>query len=196
MPRQMPQKMEELLSRIDNPDTIRDIQNKWSELVTANDNYELNYPQQFANLVEGNLKFKEQKTIPTPAEQMQMYESMVMSEISDHLEGKQQQGKEETYELDGKDNLKDKFRLNFKDVGTPQQQAAGLEKANHDLDKSQELNVTWLQDYKAQKEAANIPAKETQQPNEYSLQLNFKMMDSPDKSEITPEPEEPEIDKD
>lgn len=190
----MPQKMEELLSKIENPDTIRDIQNKWSELVTANDNYELNYPQQFANLVEGNLKFKEQKTIPTPAEQMQMYESMVMSEISDHLEGKQQQEKEETYELDGKDNLKDKFRLSFKDVGTPQQQAARLAKANHDLDKSQELNVTWLQDYKAQKEAANIPGKETQQPNEYSLQLHFKTMDVPAKSEI--EPEEPEIDKD
>jgi hypothetical protein len=204
MSRQMPQKMEELLYRIKDPDIIREIQHKWNDLVIANDNYERNYPQQFANQVEGNLKFKEQKTIPTPAEQMQVYESMVIAQIQDHLDDKQQPGQEATYELkdDSKATpdqvqLNDRFRLTFTEVTQPQQkeEMPPKGKAYNDMDQSQELNVTWLKDYKAQKEAQNKTDKELQ-PDTYNLQLNFGKLETPDKSEIEPEPQEPEMDKD
>lgn len=78
MAERMPKEMQELLARIENPDEIKRVQLLWNDYIAANDNYELNYPQQFANIVDGNRRFGQNKTIPTPAEQLRQYESLVM----------------------------------------------------------------------------------------------------------------------
>lgn len=199
----MPKDMEDLLFQLNDPDIIRDIQGKWDDLVAANDNYERNYPQQFANLVEGNLKFKEQNSIPTPAEQLQAYESIIIAEIEEHLEEKQRLEKEETYELEqdekagpDKDNIIDQFQLTFSEVTTPQKEPARGKEFN-DLEKSQELNVTWLQEYKEelereQKSIAN--GKEIQPEDPYRLQLNFGRLEDLDRDRDI-EPDEPEMEK-
>lgn len=207
MARAMPKDMQELMDKLHDPDTIREIQTKWNAYVTANEQYERNYPQQFGNLVEGNLKFKEQKSIPTPAEQMAMFEDMVREEIEDHLEQKDTQDKEQVYELDHKqpddtpipelpndrvEKLAD-FRLSFEDTDLRDKR---VPKTN-DIDKSQELNVVWLQDYKDQKareEQQRVQKKnKTQQEQDkpYELNLTFGRLDEHNKSSDHIKPEEP-----
>lgn len=84
----MPEDIAALLEQIPNYDDVVRIQNKWHEYAKANEVYELNYPQQFGNLVEANLKFKEQKSIPTPAEQMAQYNETIRGELTDLLQDK------------------------------------------------------------------------------------------------------------
>lgn len=199
--------MDELLHKIDDPDVIKTIQGKWNELVAANDNYERNYPQQYANLVEGNLKFKEQKSIPTPAEQLQMYESMVIAEIKDYLDEKQKEEKEATYELEQGDNTgkntpddRERFRLSYADItkkamqpGTPQKSAP-----SNNIEKSQELGVTWMKAYKEQREQEHksLSNDKAVHPGGYELNLNFGKLEDLDKADRHMEPEAPEPEKD
>lgn len=211
MARQMPKDMQELLGKLHDPNTIRSIQGRWNEYVAINEQYEQNYPQQFANQVEGNLKFKEQKSIPTPAEQMAMFEDMLREEIEEHLDEKELQGKDEVYELNENKNIdtpkpdlfNDRtekitdFKLNFEDRGLRDKPVP--EDKTNDIDRSQELNVVWLKDYKDQK------AKETQEPvldsskqqtppdKPYELNLTFGRLEELDNSDRHIEPGEPEV---
>lgn len=209
MARQMPKDIQELLGKLHDPDTIRLIQGRWSEYVATNEQYEQNYPQQFANQVEGNLKFKEQKSIPTPAEQMAMFEDMLREEIEEHLDDKELQGKDEVYELDENKNIgtpkpeppNDRtekitdFKLNFEDRGL-RDKPVPKDKIN-DMDKSQELNVVWLQDYKdqkakeAQEPVQDISKQQSQPDKPYELNLTFGRLEEPDKSDQMLEPGEP-----
>jgi hypothetical protein len=209
MGRPMPKQMEELLQHINDPEEIRNIQGKWNEYVAANENYELNYPQQFGNLVEANLKFKEQKSIPTPAEQMRIYESLMMEEINDLLEERQVEDKEQVYELEedkeieepdapglSEDRMQD-FKLTFGDMEyiEPENENAPSKSPGNDIDKSQELNVVWLKDYREQQQQAK-EAKKEKEPlpqQSYDYQLTFGNLDDIEKDDI--EPEEPEIDE-
>ncbi|MEZ5016084.1 MAG: hypothetical protein R2800_03475 [Flavipsychrobacter sp.] len=209
MARQMPKDMQELLGKLHDPDTIRSIQGRWNEYVATNEQYEQNYPQQFAHQVEGNLKFKEQKSIPTPAEQMAMFEDMLREEIEEHLDEKELQGKDEVYELhenknigtpkpdlpNGRAEKVTDFKLNFEDRGLRDSPVS--EDKTNDMDRSQELNVIWLQDYKdqkakeAQEPVQDTPKQEPQPDKPYELNLTFGRLEEPDKSDQTLEPEEP-----
>ena len=118
MAQKMPKELEEMLHQLDDPDEIKRIHGKWLELAAANENYERNYPIQFGNLVEANLKFKENKTIPTPTEQMRGYNDLIRNEISDSLEAKEVNSPEENvYELEDDQPSKEKtfeeFKLTF-----------------------------------------------------------------------------------
>ncbi|MBS1778045.1 MAG: hypothetical protein JST70_01895 [Bacteroidetes bacterium] len=201
MARQMPKEMQELLYQIDDPDIINGIHQKWNELVAANDNYELNYPQQFGNLVDGNMKFKEQKSIPTPAEQMQMYESMVLAEIHDRIDDKEKGDNEATYELEpdeqappDKVQTADQFRLTFSDMSEPKADKDAPEKEKAPDDK--ELNVTWLQAYQEERAQEQQQPELPDQQQPYTLQLNFGKLEELDRSDMEIEPDEPEMEKD
>lgn len=209
MARQMPKDMQELLGKLHDPDTIRSIQGRWNEYVATNEQYEHNYPQQFANQVEGNLKFKEQKSIPTPAEQMAMFEDMLREEIEAHLDEKEVQGKDEVYELDENKNIgtskpelpNDRtekitdFRLNFEDRGLRDKPVPEVK--TNDIDRSQELNVVWLQEYneqkakEAQEPVQDTPKQEPRPDKPYELNLTFGKLEEHDKSDRHIEPEEP-----
>lgn len=211
----MPPAMEELLNKLDNPEDVRHIQQRWNECVAANDKYELAFPEQFGNLVESNRRFGENKTIPTPAEQLRMYETMVTQEINDLAEIRQHE-QEELYELEeqqpqqnaqlpSEERMRD-FQLTFDDMGyteqeekTPQQepQARG-----RDLDQSQDLSVTWLKEYQAQQEA--VQGVEQEQPTTkeepakpYDFNLVFKGIEEMEKEDaIEPEMEQEREDMD
>lgn len=191
----MPPAMEELLNTLNEPEDIRRIQEKWNECVEANENYERNYPQQFGNLVEANRKFGEQKTIQTPAEQLRMYEAMVMQEINDLAETRQQE-QEELYELDeqqpqqevqltSEDRMRD-FQLTFGDMGYSEQEDKTSQPAQdeqkRDLNQSQDLGITWLKEYKAEQEAEQgIEQEQTATKDEpakpYDFNLVFKSIE-------------------
>lgn len=199
----MPKEMEELLFQIDDPDKIIEIQQKWNEYVAANDNYERVYPLQLAAIVDGNNKFKEQKTLQTPAEQLQMYATMTTGEIKDYLQEKEQ-GKEEVYEVgddkepgDAGPSKQDKFRdfqLTFDMLETepgrdvpPEQDKEGF-----DIDKSQDLKIEWLEEYKGQEKDTPDPAEKLpQQDKPYELNISFGLLDELDKSDYEIEPDEP-----
>lgn len=102
----MPFEMEQQLFKLDDHEEIKRIQQMWNAHYVAYEKYELDYSIQLGSIVEGNRMFGEQKSIPTPAEQLRMYESMVMAEINDKLDEKDQT-KEELYEIDepGKDDI-------------------------------------------------------------------------------------------
>lgn len=203
MAERMPKEMQELLARIDNPDEIKRVQLLWNDYVAANDNYELNYPQQFANIVDGNRRFGQNKTIPTPAEQLRQYESLVMAEINDLIQ-EQELAKEELYELEDKQEPEapteesriEQFRLSYDDMErtTVQQALPG-----RDIDQSQELGITWIKEWEREQQAQqpskdNTPAHETpKQPDE--LKLTFDDRDNPDKDDYGIEPEEPDMDE-
>lgn len=207
----MPAAMEELLNKLEEPEDIRRIQERWNECVAANDNYELTYPQQFGNLVESNRRFGEHKTIPTPAEQLRMYETMVMQEINDLAETRQQE-REELYELEeqppqkatqlpSEDRMRD-FQLTFDDMGYTEQeekiaQAKEGEKGR-DIDQSQDLGITWLKEYQAHQGAEQeqpIPKEEPAKP--YDFNLVFKGIEDMEKEDaIEPEMEQEREDMD
>lgn len=203
MAERMPKEMQELLARIENPDEIKRVQLLWNDYVAANDNYELTYPQQFANIVDGNRRFGQNKTIPTPAEQLRNYESMVLAEINDLIQEQELQ-KEELYQLD--DNKEpevpteeqriEQFRLSFDDIERTEEQQA---LPGRDIDQSQELGITWLKGWEQERQAQqppkdNAPGKETpKQP--YELKLTFDDRDNPEKDDYGIEPEEPDMDE-
>src|SRR5690606_2511181 len=152
MAQRMPREMEEKLILINDPDAIIEIQQQWNKYVAANDKYEQTYPQQFGALVEGNLKFKENKSIPTPAEQMTMYRGMVMEAIEEQLGEKNMTGKEATYELDEAapqqqihHDRQGKLELSFTDKSLRDKQEM------KNIDQSQDLNLTWLKEHREQK---------------------------------------------
>ncbi len=199
----MPKEMQELLARVENPDEIRRVQLLWNDYVAANDNYELTYPQQFANIVDGNRRFGQNKTIPTPAEQLRQYESLVMAEINDLIQ-EQELEKEELYELEDKqeperpaeENRIEQFRLSFDDMKRTEEQQA---LQGRDIDQSQELGITWLKEWERDQQAQqpskdNVPGKETpKQPDE--LKLTFDDRDNPSQDDYGIEPEEPDMDE-
>ena len=203
MAERMPKEMQELLARIENPDEIKRVQLLWNDYVAANDNYELTYPQQFANIVDGNRRFGQNKTIPTPAEQLRNYESMVLAEINDLIQ-KQELQKEELYQLE--DNKEpevpteeqriEQFRLSFDDVERTEEQQA---LPGRDIDQSQELGITWLKEWEQEQQAQqpskdNASAQETpKQP--YELKLTFDDKDNSEKDDYSIEPEEPDMDE-
>lgn len=203
MAERMPKEMQELLARIDNPDEIKRVQLLWNDYVAANDNYELNYPQQFANIVDGNRRFGQNKSIPTPAEQLRQYESLVMAEINDLIQ-EQELAKEELYELEDKqepetpteESRMDQFRLSFDDMERPTVQQA---LPGRDIDQSQELGITWIKEWEREQQAQqsskdNTPAQETpKQPDE--LKLTFDDRDNLEKDDYGIEPEEPDMDE-
>lgn len=178
----MPQDIEELLFQMDNPDEITRIQKKWAEYNEANKNYERNYDIQFANLVEANLKFKESKTIPTPAEQMRNYTDAIRAEISDLIEERQ---KEPLYELEENiqepeqasrlaDDIKAKFKLSFDYRDNEKSNGQDLDnkgvKKGHTLDKSQELGLSWLKSYQKQKaQETNRVEPDLDKPSKFKI---------------------------
>jgi hypothetical protein len=89
----MPEDIEKMLYQLDNYEDIERIQKQWMQYQSANDRYEKQYSQQLGNIVEGNLKFKETKSIPTPAEQMHQFNDSIRQELYE-LHGK---GKEQDY---------------------------------------------------------------------------------------------------
>src|SRR5690606_11103690 len=151
--------------------------------------YELNYPQQFANIVDGNRRFGQNKTIPTPAEQLRQYESLVMAEINDLIQ-EQELAKEVLYELEDKQDPEapteesriDQCRLTFDDMErTGKQQAL----RGSDVNQSQVLGITWIQEWEREQQAQQ-PSKDNthghqtpKQPDE--LKLTFDDRDNPDK---------------
>lgn len=218
MARQMPKDMQQRLGELQDPETIRSIQGKWNEYVATNEQYELNYPQQFAHQVEGNLKFKEQKSIPTPAEQMASFETMVREEIEGHLGDKGDIDKDPVYELDDKEQsdsprsetvneregrMKD-FQLSFGDMSlrdkdVPEQETPAKE---NDIERSQVLNVVWLKDYKEQKaqeqkeQTQDMTKAQPEQDKPYELSLTFGKLEELERSNEQIEPEQPDMEPD
>jgi hypothetical protein len=206
MAEQMPKEIEEQLFRFDNPDEIKRIQEKWQEYSQANDNYERNYPEQFAHIVEANNKFKEHKTIPTPAEQWAAYKGSIQQEIEAHLQEQEMQH-EETYTLDEKvpaadveiymDDPKGDFQLTWDDMNAASHEQPTIGQT-HNMDKAQELGITWIMDHEAE-QAVKQQKEEKQelQSTKDKLQefrLSFdKDYDAPEHD--TPE-NSPEMDRD
>lgn len=211
----MPPAMEELLNKLDNPEDVRHIQQRWNECVAANDKYELAFPEQFGNLVESNRRFGENKTIPTPAEQLRMYETMVTQEINDLAEIRQQE-QEELYELEQPEQIQqaqlpneNKFRdfqLTFDDMGYTEQedktQQPETKAQGRDIDQSQDFSVTWLKEYKAQQEAEQgveqgQPTAKEEPAKLYDFNLVFKGIEEMEKEDaIEPEMEQEREDVD
>lgn len=118
---QMPKELEELLFQVEDVDAIQRIQTKWMEYADANAHYEKVYPDQFANLVQANSTFKENKTIPTPPEQMREYNDMIRDEINEVLHEKSLEEKADAYEVEEqapntKQKTFDDFKLTFLDM--------------------------------------------------------------------------------
>lgn len=197
MPVKMPKDLEALLFQLENADDIKKVQEEWAEYQAANENYEKNYPVQFANLVEANLKFKENKSIPTPAEQMHGFEERIKARIDDLLEEKQHH---DTYELDeANDNpsqrqaeylqQKKELKLTF-DTKTPTASKQDLTKSKtgHDINKSQELGISWLKQHQQQQREEKQDKEEKTESKEqdikgYDFKLVFANMNQPDKTE-------------
>lgn len=189
--------MTEQLAKLNNADDVKRIQLLWNEYLAANDNYELSYPQQFGNQVHGNRLFGEQKSIPTPAEQLRLYESLVMAEIDDLLQ-EQDQTREEVYEQDEpqenipslpEQKVRD-FQLTFNDIGDKGNPMP--EEKGRDINQSQELGLTWLKEYQQSKEAGqNDITQQTDQPKQgYDFKLVFNDLDEIIRDDIGLEPEE------
>lgn len=104
MPNKMPEDIEKMLYELDSHEDIERIQKQWFEFSHQNEQYEHHYLQQLGNTVEGNLKFKENKTVITPADQMHQFNESIRQELHE-LHGK---GKEDQYYLEieepGNDN--------------------------------------------------------------------------------------------
>jgi hypothetical protein len=96
MPNKMPEDIEKLLYELDSHEDIERIQKQWNDLSRQNELYEHTYLQQLGNTVEGNLKFKEAKTLINPAEQMHQFNESIRQELQE-LNGK---GVEQEYYLD------------------------------------------------------------------------------------------------
>lgn len=207
----MPPAMEELLNKLEEPEDIRRIQERWNECVAANEKYELNYPIQFGNIVEANRRFGENNKIPTPAEQLRMYETMVIQEINDLAETRQQE-REELYELEeqqpqqavqlpSEDRMRD-FQLTFDDIGHTEQEEKTPQpeqgEKRRDIDQSQDLGITWLKEYQAQQGAEQeqpTPKEEPAKP--YDFNLVFKGIEEMEKEDaIEPEMEQEREDMD
>ncbi|OJW77930.1 MAG: hypothetical protein BGO69_10800 [Bacteroidetes bacterium 46-16] len=192
----MPKDLEALLFQLENADDIKKVQDEWAEYQAANENYEKNYPVQFANLVEANLKFKENKSIPTPAEQMQDFKERIKTRIDDLLEEKQHH---DTYELEeANDNINQReaeylqqskeLKLTF-DTQTPvaSKQETAKSKSGHDIDKSQELGISWLKQHQQQEEKQHKQEEKTEGKEQdikgYDFKLIFANMNQSDKLE-------------
>lgn len=166
MPQRMPREIEDKLLTLHSDDDVKYIQQRWNELSVANENYELSYPIQFGNLVDSNLRFKESKTIPTPAEQMRAFQEMILAEIDD-LADKE---REELYELDdhetpANDNMieispQDKlesFKIEFMDMWEREQSPLPEELIKpNDIDKSQILSIGFIEAYQKGQERDDI----------------------------------------
>lgn len=197
----MPQQMEEMLLKLDNPEQVKQVQQMWNELVIENEKYELNYPQQFGNIVEANRRFGEHKTIPTPAEQLRQFEGQVMAEMENMLDEKE---REELYELDEQQKGEVQpqpdrggdFKLTFGDMAliasneiTPDKDTKGW-----DIDQSQELGVTWMKEYREQMEAEqlaenNKSATKEEPAQHYDFKLVFSGMEELEQDGKSVEPE-------
>jgi hypothetical protein len=206
MGKPMSEKMAAMLEKLGDPDEIKYFQDKWNEYVAANEHYERVYDQQFGNQVMGNRSFGEQKQIQTPPEQMRSYESLVMTELSERVGDKEAIGKEEIFEreepgLSPENDVKDgpaeqemeDFQLTFDnmDIAEGVEQGPVADKATHDLDRSQELMVSWIHEYE-EKESKAQPEQQQEkdipeQQYEYELELNFGNLDEPGMEDIEPE---------
>ena len=151
MSSRMPHDIQELLDQIDDPEKMLEFASRWGEYVKKNNEYEQNYQMQFANITEGNLKFKQDKTIPTPAEQLDQFRDLIRDDLNDYLNERQQ----------------DKQASAEQDEVTPETP----------LDQSQELMLTWMKEYKEQ-QARQVPEnpsqeKEDEKTEPSDLKLSF-----------------------
>jgi hypothetical protein len=183
----MPKELEDLLFTMDDPDAIKDIQEKWLRYSAANRNYTKAYPEQFSHLVESNLKFKENKTIPTPAEQMRGYNDAIREEILDKLNDK---NKKEQYEIDENERSENtdnnsktsvkQFKLTFDDIGREQV----------DLSKTEYQRM-------AEKDIADkeVSAEKFNRPMSYSFSLTFDHPDTDSRDDMEQTIDDLEIDE-
>jgi hypothetical protein len=147
MPNKMPDDIEKMLYELDNHDDIERIQKQWFEYQSANTLYEKQYPLQLGNIVEGNLKFKENKSIPTPAEQMHEFNESIRQELYE-LHGK---GKEQEYyfeiEEPGNDNIQSERTDAMKDFQLTWADASETRQVANDkisqTDKEQDFRLEW-----------------------------------------------------
>lgn len=160
----MPADIQDKLFNLDDPEQIMRLQTQWNEYVAANEKYELSYPQQFANIVEGNRTFGQNKTIPTPAEQMAQYKQSILDEIDAIASEKNLDEKEEEYYIEEPNDSGDKgkgqskgFDMNWEDVGRNLEEyhLSEQELAEPGKDNSQfkEMSMDWVQEYYADQKA-------------------------------------------
>lgn len=197
----MPKQMEEMMLKLENPEQIKQVQLMWNELVAENEKYELNYPQQFANIVEANRRFGEHKFIPTPAEQLRQFEDRIMAEMEDMLDEKD---REELYELDEPQKEEDQpqsdrehdFKLTFDDMiwTEAKEITSKLEDKGRDIEQSQELGISWMKEYREQLKAGqsmeNDKTSDKEEPaRPYDFKLVFSGMEELEQDNKSVEPE-------
>lgn len=146
MPQKMPKDLEDLINSLDDPSDIERIYGRWNAYVAANENYEKKYQQQFGNLVMGNASFKENKVLPTPAEQMRSYTDLVREEAKD-----MKMGKYLAQNVKNPDYIK-----------------------GNDIDQSQELGITWMKEYRETLQKEETQSKERDSKDERSS-YDFKL---------------------
>lgn len=79
---------EDILQRmydLDDHDAFVAFHRQWHDYRQANEKYEHTYAQQFGNLVLGNRTFGQQKSIATPAEQMEGFNQKIREELDVRL---------------------------------------------------------------------------------------------------------------
>lgn len=79
---------EDILQRmydLDDHDAFVAFHRQWHDYRQANEKYEHTYAQQFGNLVLGNRTFGQQKSIATPAEQMEGFNQKIREELDARL---------------------------------------------------------------------------------------------------------------
>ena len=94
----MPDDILQRLYDLNDYEAFMELQEQWNQYRRTNMAYERNYDQQFGNLVLGNRSFGQQKSIPTPVEQMEQFNQSIREEIDMRM-GKQ---KEALYQQDDK----------------------------------------------------------------------------------------------
>ncbi len=194
----LPKEIDQLLVKLENPADIKHIQLQWNEYVAENEKYELSYPQQFGNLVESNRKFGEHKSIPTPAEQLRMFEGLLLAELEDKLH-EQDRVNEQLYELEEgsevtqvthdvipelppPDKFKD-FQLSFIDMGFSSKEGITPEEPQNDIDRSQELGISWMKEWQQKREAEKLTEQDKgvtpeQSDKPYDFNVVFLDMDT------------------
>ncbi|HEY1009650.1 MAG TPA: hypothetical protein VGE58_06040 [Daejeonella sp.] len=166
MNNKIPSEIQELLNQITEPEIIQEFSKRWNDYVKINEEYERNYPLQLGNIVEHNHRFKTDKTIPTPAEQLQGFKDQLSEEIDQHIYGRDQ-SEELTYPV-------------------PEQTERG-----RSLDQSQELSITWIKDYKAEREEQERDNVEVvkQDKEKFDFKLIFENFEKQDDQRTGKQPE-------
>ncbi len=178
MSNRVPKDIQELMDQVHDTDKLLEFAGKWNEYARTNSEYERNYPMQFANLVEGNLKFKQDKTIPTPSEQMEEFRDLMRDELNDYLNELQQDKQAEV-------------------------EAVEQEPVDNPLDQPQELMLTWMKEYKEEQaqraQYVHEQDKEEEKTDINDFKLNFGHDDYSENdyepaNDNQPEMDEPERD--